>query len=146
MYVGESGNVRLRQMQYGNDGDHLRPYIDAALKDDYLIFRRLKYLKTKEKAEAVELEMLQRYDYAWNRKDNGSKRLLKLKQDYTCCCFASGVIIMERPPIKEKPLKPQQLQPSPSKGVVGAMKGLFGSSRKMGSTPIHSTTYQWARS
>jgi hypothetical protein len=144
--------MKQRMEQYGDDGDHIRAYLDAALKDGYLVWRRLKYLKTKELAVSKEAKFLETYDYAWNAKDNGSKRQIKLKQTYSCCCFCSALEVIEKPALREK--LPPRLQPEKPGGsssnkltnFMGSVKIKFGSSKKSLDPQPSEQQFIWARS
>ena len=89
VYVGHSGSIRTRHQKYFKTGDHLLQYFDAALKDGCTIWRRCKYVKTKEKAIYWENKILQKYDYAWNAHHNNRKRKINILLRPLCFCMSS---------------------------------------------------------
>lgn len=93
MYVGHSGSIRTRHQKYSKTGDHLLQYFDAALKDGCTIWRRCKYVETKEKAIYWEKKFLQKYDYAWNAHHNNRKRKVNIILRSFCCCMSSLHIV-----------------------------------------------------
>ena len=94
-YVGESGSMQKRHQTYARTGDHLLPLFDAALKNGCIIWRRCKYIKTKEKAVAREAKLLRKYDYCWNARQNTRKRNISIVSRSLCLCFASMHVIEE---------------------------------------------------
>ena len=96
VYIGESGSIRKRHQTYAKTGDHLVLYFDAALKNGCTIWRRCKYIKTKQKAVAWEAYFLGKYDYAWNAQQNQRKRSVSIVKSYFCLCMSS-VNIVEKP-------------------------------------------------
>ena len=86
VYVGQSGSMRKRHQYYAMTGSHLVQLFDAALRDGCTIWRRCKYVKSKERAVAWEAYLLNRHDYAWNAQQNQRKRNIKIVRRYTCMC------------------------------------------------------------
>ena len=97
VYIGESGSIRKRHQTYAKTGGHLVLLLDAALKDGCTVWRRCRYVKTKQKAVAWEAYFLGKYDYAWNAQQNQCKRKISIVTSYFCLCM-SCVSIVEEPP------------------------------------------------
>ncbi|KAL9242061.1 hypothetical protein vseg_016101 [Gypsophila vaccaria] len=81
VYLGQADNVRSRLQEYGRCGSHLvysggggidlfRQVFDRGLAVVY----RWARMKSKSEAERTELQLLERFDYAWNKLGNGSRR------------------------------------------------------------------------
>lgn len=96
VYIGESGSIRQRHQTYTRTGDHLVLLFDAALRNNCTIWRRCKYVKTKQKAVAWEAYFLGKYDYCWNAKQNRRKRNVNIVTSYFCLCMSS-MSIVEKP-------------------------------------------------
>ena len=97
VYIGESGSIRKRHQTYAKTGDHLVMLFDAALKDGCTIWRRCRYVKTKQKAVAWEAYFLGKFDYAWNVQQNQKRRKISIMTSYFCLCIPS-INIVEEPP------------------------------------------------
>ena len=95
IYIGESGSIRKRHQTYAKTGDHLILLFDASLKDGCTIWRRCRYVKTKHKAVAWEAYFLEKYDYAWNARQNQKKRNVSIVTSYLCFCMSSMSIVEE---------------------------------------------------
>lgn len=97
MYVGESGSIRKRHMTYAKNGDHLLALFDTALKNGCVIWRRCRYVETKQKAVQWEAKFLKKYDYAWNAQQNQRKRAISLVSRSFCLCMSSLQVVEEPP-------------------------------------------------
>lgn len=95
VYIGESGSIRKRHQTYAKTGNHLVMIFDAALKNNCTIWRRCKYVKTKQKAVAWEAYFLGIYNYAWNAQQNQRKRKVNIVTSYFCLCMSSVSIVEE---------------------------------------------------
>ena len=92
VYAGYSRNLRTRHYRhYRQHGSHLIGQLEASLKAGYLVMRRVKYCKTAEEAKALESRLLQKFDYPWNRMENGAKRDIALVRNTCCFCLPLGV-------------------------------------------------------
>ena len=98
VYIGESGSIRKRHQTYAKTGDHLVLLFDVALKDGCTIWRRCRYVKTKQKAVTWEAYFLGKYDYAWNAQQNQRKRSVSIVASYFCLCMSSVNIVEEPMP------------------------------------------------
>ncbi|KAI8565420.1 hypothetical protein RHMOL_Rhmol03G0257800 [Rhododendron molle] len=91
-YLGQTGNVRTRLQCYGREGAHLEngdsngqvnDYVlqqghgafSEAFSRGYTIAYRWAPMKNKEEAEKTETRLLNTYDYALNKGNNGVRRL-----------------------------------------------------------------------
>ncbi|GKV11897.1 hypothetical protein SLEP1_g23115 [Rubroshorea leprosula] len=86
VYVGQADDVRTRLQQYGRSGAHLGRigcpqnqngdcgyFADIFSKGYSIVFRWVPF-KNKADAQRTEAEILNRFDYAWNKGCNGSRR------------------------------------------------------------------------
>lgn len=89
VYVGSTcrrkpGGLRHRILEYCTHGSHKKELINIALLHGYELWVRVKIVKgkhcsreeTKRKAEKMENDLLNRYDYAWNIRNNGQMRFI----------------------------------------------------------------------
>ncbi|KAG5559222.1 hypothetical protein RHGRI_008956 [Rhododendron griersonianum] len=75
VYLGQTDNVRTRLQRYGRDGAHLDGLFSEAFSKDYSIAFRWAPMKNKAEAEKTETRVLNTYDYALNKGNNGVRRL-----------------------------------------------------------------------
>lgn len=74
---GKVGALRARILEYCTNGSHKRDLINDVLRGGYELWVRVKIAggrNPREKAENMENELLAKYDYAWNIRDNGERR------------------------------------------------------------------------
>lgn len=81
VYIGSTcrakrGSLWQRIKEYCLNGSHKEVYINEALAKGYTLEVRLKTAKNKEEAEGLENELLEKYDYAWNERRNGIRKIL----------------------------------------------------------------------
>ena len=83
VYVGSTcrakrGGLRKRINEYCTNGSHKENIINDALRRGYQLWVRVKTSrrKTKEDAENMENELLERYNYAWNVRNNTIRNIL----------------------------------------------------------------------
>ncbi|KAH7854982.1 hypothetical protein Vadar_019855 [Vaccinium darrowii] len=90
VYLGQADNVRTRLQCYGREGAHLengnsnsqvndfvqqrRGLFSEAFSRGYSIVYRWAPTKNKAEAEKEETRLLKKYDYAWNKGNNGVRR------------------------------------------------------------------------
>lgn len=83
VYIGSTcrskpGALRHRILEYCTNGSHNKELINEALNRGYELWVRVKivneWLPSKEDAEDMENDLLDRYDYAWNVRNNGRIR------------------------------------------------------------------------
>ena len=86
VYAGHTNNMlRRHNRDYRSNGSHLLKQFSNALQEGYIVMRRVKYTETTGKAKAIESKLLKHYNYAWNAKENGSKRVVHLRPSFCCC-------------------------------------------------------------
>ena len=76
---GKRGALRDRILEYCTNGSHKEDFINKALERGYELWVRVKIAEGRnpsEDAEDMENELLAKYDYAWNIRNNGSRNIL----------------------------------------------------------------------
>ena len=66
--------LRSRILGYCNHGSHKKHQINQALGRGYTLEVRYKKAKNENDAKKQENDLLDKYDYAWNKRRNGSMR------------------------------------------------------------------------
>ena len=83
VYVGSTcrekqGLLKGRILEYCRNGDHKEDFVNDALRRGYELWVRAKIVEVarprREDAEAMENTLLDKYDYAWNKRCNGPMR------------------------------------------------------------------------
>lgn len=69
--LGICEKLRSRIFGYCNHGNHKKDQINQALKRGYTLEVRYKKAKDEDDAKKQENELLNKYDYAWNKRCNG---------------------------------------------------------------------------
>lgn len=82
VYIGstctnKSESLRRRVREYCMTGSHKGDFINEALRMGYKLEVRMKPASTKEEAEQLENQLLDKYDYAWNERCNGIRKILR---------------------------------------------------------------------
>lgn len=86
VYIGSTcqkkkGSLRRRIQKYCNRGSHNKKLINGALEKGDEVHVRVKRTATKADAEKLENELLDKYDYAWNERENGIRKILDLEPE-----------------------------------------------------------------
>lgn len=86
VYVGQTCDLKRRLGgDYRGDGSHLRALFDEALQTHgFTVWVRFVYTPTADAAKDWEARFLRKYDYAWNARDNKTKRALQLRRNWLC--------------------------------------------------------------
>ena len=75
---GKAGALRDRILEYGRNGSHKKDLVNDALRKGYELWVRVKVSKARENcrkdAERMENELLAKYNYAWNIRNNVAVR------------------------------------------------------------------------
>ncbi|KAG6424098.1 hypothetical protein SASPL_114510 [Salvia splendens] len=71
VYTGQANNVRARLQSYGRSGAHLATLFADVFTRGLPIVYRWAPMESKEAAQRMEAELLDSYDYAWNKRNNG---------------------------------------------------------------------------
>lgn len=102
-YVGTTKHIGKRQNQYLNGDDHIRELMEAALKSGLFIMRRIRYIIPKDKlpphqaamaevvAGQVETCFLGKFNYAWNKDNNGDVAMTRMPVKSSFLCMFSKV-------------------------------------------------------
>ncbi|KAK4391777.1 protein EFFECTOR OF TRANSCRIPTION 2 [Sesamum angolense] len=101
VYVGQADNVRTRLQRYGRDGAHLEygssneefnnsPGLFSEIFSKGLsIVYRWAPMKSKKDAKNTEDQLLEIYDYAWNKRSNGGRSPDDILKKLDCCAKKS---------------------------------------------------------
>ena len=77
---GKAGALRDRILEYCRNGSHKKDLINDALRSGYELWVRVKISQARrncrEDAERMENELLARYNYAWNIRNNAVRSIL----------------------------------------------------------------------
>jgi hypothetical protein len=102
-YVGMTKHIRERQNQYLNGDDHIRQLMEAALKSGLFVMRRIRYIIPKPElsphqaamaevvAGQVETCFLGKFNYAWNKDNNGDVAMTRMPVKSSFLCMFSKV-------------------------------------------------------
>ena len=102
-YVGMTKHIYTRQNQYLNGDDHIGQLMEAALKSGLFIMRRIRYIIPKPKlpphqaemaevvAGQVETSFLGKFNYAWNKENNGKEAMLRMPIKTSFLCLFSKI-------------------------------------------------------
>ena len=79
VYVGSTcrkkeGSLHSRIREYCSNGSHKKELINEAVEERYELYVRIKVKGNKTQAQVAENRLLQKYDYAWNKRENGEIR------------------------------------------------------------------------
>jgi len=102
-YVGTTKSVSDRHGSYLRDGDHIKNFLDAAVKNGLFVMRRIRYIIPKpqipphlvEQAAVIagqtETRFLGKYNYAWNKANNGGIAMTRMPVKSSFLCMFSRV-------------------------------------------------------
>lgn len=102
-YVGTTKSVSGRHGSYLCDGDHIKNFLDAAVKNGLFVMRRIRYIIPKpqlpqhlvEQAAVIagqtETRFLGKYDYAWNKANNGGITMTRIPIKTSFLCMFSKI-------------------------------------------------------
>jgi hypothetical protein len=102
-YVGTTKSVRDRHGSYLRDGDHIKNFLDAAVKSGLFVMRRIRYIIPKPEllphqaamaeviAGQVETSFLGKFNYAWNRDNNGDLAMTRMPVKKSFLCMFSKI-------------------------------------------------------
>ena len=102
-YVGTTKSVSGRHGSYLRDGDHIKNFLDAAVKSGLFVMRRVRYVIPKPQlpehqielaavvAEQTETRFLGKYNYAWNSRQNGNVAMTRMPVKSSFLCMFSRI-------------------------------------------------------
>ena len=78
VYIGstcrvKTGALRGRIREYLTDGSHKKDLMNNALRSGYELWVRVKPTSDRLNAEGMENKLLAKYNYAWNKRNNGNR-------------------------------------------------------------------------
>ena len=101
VYLGSAASLRDAISELVSTGGELQGFLDDVLKQNHVVWVRVKEKRTEELALAARDSALKDYDYAWVWQTGAKARSLTLKPTYGCCkCSGKvhGLTIKEGPP------------------------------------------------
>ncbi|KAH7618933.1 hypothetical protein NADE_005781 [Nannochloris sp. 'desiccata'] len=101
VYVGAAANVREALFELMSERSELKGFLDHCLKENCVVWIRVKPRATIEAANAARDRALANLDFAWVQQPGARGRSLTLKPHYQCCgCLCKGkrMILKEGPP------------------------------------------------
>ena len=101
VYLGAAENVREALFQLMGERSELKGFLDHCLKENCVIWLRVKTKSTVEAANVARDKDLADYDFAWIQQPGARGRSLTLKPQYGCCgCMCKGktMALKEGPP------------------------------------------------
>lgn len=102
-YIGTTKSVRDRHGSYLRDGDHIKHFLDSAVRSGLFVMRRIRYIIPKPKlpdhqielaavvAEQTETRFLGKYNYAWNSRQNGNLAMTRMPVKKSFLCMFSRI-------------------------------------------------------
>ena len=102
-YVGTTKSVRDRHGSYLRDGYHIANFLNAAVKSGLFVMRRIRYIIPKPQlpdhqtelaavvAGQTETRFLGKYDYAWNKANNGGIAMTRMPVKSSFMCMFSKI-------------------------------------------------------
>lgn len=102
-YIGTTRSVRERQGSYLRDGDHVKHFLDAAVKNGLFVMRRIRYICPKPQlpphiveltaviAEQTETRFLGKYNYCYNARQNGGVACTRMPVKKSFLCMFSRI-------------------------------------------------------
>ena len=102
-YVGTTKSVSSRHGSYLRDGDHIKNFLDAAVKSGLFVMRRIRYIIPKPQlpehqtelaavvAEQTETRFLGKYNYCYNARQNGGVAMTRIPVKTSFLCMFSRI-------------------------------------------------------
>lgn len=102
-YIGTTRSVRDRHGSYLRDGDHIKNFLDAAVKSGLFVMRRIRYIFTKPDllprqiemgaviSEQTETRFLGKYNYGWCQRQNGNLAMTRMPVKTSFLCMFSRI-------------------------------------------------------
>jgi hypothetical protein len=101
VYLGTAENVRESLFELMSERSELKGFLDHCLKENCVVWIRVKPRATIEAANAARDKALANYDFAWLNQPGARGRSLTLKPSYRCCgcmCKSKTMVLKEGPP------------------------------------------------
>jgi hypothetical protein len=102
-YIGTTKSVRDRHGSYLRDGDHIKHFLDSAVRSGLFVMRRIRYIIPKPQlpdhqielaavvAEQTETRFLGKYNFAWNSRQNGNAAMTRMPVKKSFLCMFSRI-------------------------------------------------------
>jgi hypothetical protein len=101
VYVGAAESVRDALFELMSERSELKGFLDHCLKENCVVWLRVKSKGTIETANAARDKALANFDFAWLNQPGARGRSLTLKPNYRCCgcmCKSKSMVLKEGPP------------------------------------------------
>jgi hypothetical protein len=102
-YIGTTKSVSGRHGSYLRDGDHIANFLDSAVRSGLFVMRRIRYIIPKPQlpdhqielaaviAGQTETRFLGKYNYAWNKANNGGIAMTRMPVKSSFLCMFSRI-------------------------------------------------------
>ncbi|AGE59348.1 hypothetical protein ATCVOR07043_214L [Acanthocystis turfacea Chlorella virus OR0704.3] len=112
-YLGTTRNAKQRHTKYLYNGDHIAQFLESAVKNGFVVYRRIRYiipranLNTRDMelaavlAEQTETRLLGKYNYSWNARTNGGAAMTRMPVKTSFLCMFSKVKWLRNPDAKK---------------------------------------------
>lgn len=112
-YVGTTKNLKQRHAAYLRDGDHIREYLEHAVRSGFFVYRRFRYIIPRKTlapndhelaaliAEQTETRFLGKYNFAWNSANNGHKAMTRMPAKTSFLCMFTRMKWLRHPDAKK---------------------------------------------
>ena len=70
VYVGETGNEKVRLSVYARGGSHLSNFINEELRQGHSLYYHAQAMPSKEAAKRMQDNLLDKFKYPWNKQLN----------------------------------------------------------------------------
>ena len=112
-YIGTTCNAKQRHAKYLCNGDHIAHFMESAVKNGFVVYRRIRYIIPRANlnsrdmelaavlAEQTETRFLGKYNYAWNSRTNGAAAMTRMPVKTSFLCMFSKVKWLRNPDAKK---------------------------------------------
>ena len=112
-YIGTTCNAKQRHAKYLYNGDHIAHFMESAVKNGFVVYRRIRYIIPRANlnsrdmelaavlAEQTETRFLGKYNYAWNSRTNGAAAMTRMPVKTSFLCMFSKVKWLRNPEAKK---------------------------------------------
>ena len=108
-YIGTTCNAKQRHSKYLCNGDHIAHFMDAAVKNGFVVYRRIRYIIPRDKLNSRDMELatvlagqtetrfLGKYNYSWNSSTNGGAAMTRMPVKTSFLCLFTKIKWLKNP-------------------------------------------------